>query len=674
MKRRGACCLAALVALLCCKSPEKKSAPASEAIPALKPLNLVVVTIDTLRADHLRCYGYAKIETPTIDGLAQKGTLFENAVAQAPLTPPSHASIFTGQYPNVHGVRNTGAFILPASATTLAKILEQRGWETAAFVGAAVLKKAFGLNQGFAVYDDEMPKAKRVLQYGEYAERPAGQVVDRAVRWLKGQSGKPFFLWVHVFDPHAPYAPPAPYKQRYAGRAYDGEIAYADHELARLFEAVGRKAPPDKTLTVVMADHGESLGEHGEFSHGVFLYDATLRIPLIMVGPGIPSGRRVKEQARSIDVLPTILDLVGVKPPSAVQGMSLAPAFSGKQLPATVSYAETLFPKMNMGWSELRAVRTNDWKYIQGPKPELYDLSQDAGETKNVILDRPRETQQLQAQLKLAAGTDKGPEKVQTSLADRRTMEQLKSLGYLSGFSPGQFELTGKGIDPKDRVEVLKLEYLAVGMEVEPRLARKIELLRKAVALDPANPTMYSHLGVAYAAAGRYEDALKLYLRATQQGVASPKLYGRIAEMYLRTGSKDEAIAYYEKAAQVDPTDVQAQNNLAMAYLETARVSDAERVFRRVLAIDGRSADAYNGLGIIALQKQDLAEGRVDFERAVKLDPELLEAQANLGLIYKKAGDRARARACFEAFLAKASRAQYGHIIPRIEQELALLR
>jgi len=664
----------ALVALLCCKSPEKKSAPASEAIPALKRLNLVVVTIDTLRADHLHCYGYAKIETPTIDGLAQKGTLFENAVAQAPLTPPSHASIFTGQYPSVHGVRNTGAFILPASATTLAKILEQRGWETAAFVGAAVLKKAFGLNQGFGVYDDEMPKAKRILQYGEYAERPAGQVVDRAVRWLKGQSGKPFFLWVHVFDPHAPYAPPAPYKQRYAGRAYDGEIAYADHELARLFEAVGQKAPPDKTLTVVMADHGESLGEHGEFSHGVFLYDATLRIPLIMAGPGIPSGQRVKEQARSIDVLPTILDLVGVKPPSAVQGMSLAPAFSGKQLPATVSYAETLFPKMNMGWSELRAVRTNDWKYIQGPKPELYDLSQDAGETKNVILDRPRETQQLQAQLKLAAGTDKGPEKVQTSLADKRTMEQLKSLGYLAGFSPRQFELTGKGIDPKDRVEVLKLEYLAVGMEVEPALARKIELLRKAVALDPTNPTMYSHLGVTYAAAGRYEDALKLYLRAIQQGVASPKLYARIAEMYLRTGSKDEAIAYYEKAAQVDPTDVQAQNNLAMAYLETARVSDAERVFRWVLAIDDRSADAYNGLGIIALQKQDLAEGRLDFERAVKLDPDLLEAQANLGLIYKKAGDRARARACFEAFLAKASRAQYGHIIPRIEQELALLR
>jgi arylsulfatase A-like enzyme/Flp pilus assembly protein TadD len=674
MPYRGFCCLVAFVCLLCCKSSDRKNAPASHAKPALKPLNLLLVTVDTLRADHLQCYGYARIETPAIDGLARKGTLFENAVAQAPLTAPSHASIFTGQNPNVHGIRNTGAFVLPASTTTLAKILEQQGWETAAFVGAAVLKKAFGLNQGFAFYDDEMPKTARVLQYGEHAERPAAQVVDRAVRWLNGQSGKPFFLWVHVFDPHAPYAPPAPYRQQYAQRPYDGEIAYTDHELGRLFQAVARKIPPDKVITVVMADHGESLGEHGEFGHGVFLYDATLRIPLIMVGPGIPSGRRVKEQARTIDVLPTILTLMGVTLPPGVQGISLAPTFSGEQLPAAASYAETLYPKMNMGWSELRAVRTNHWKYIQAPKPELYDLSQDAGETKNVIMDRPGETQQLQAQLRLVAGMDRGPEKVQTSIADRRTIEQLKSLGYLSGFSPHQFELTGKGIDPKDRVEVLRLEHLAVGMEVEPPPLRKIELLRKAVALDPTNPSMYSHLGVAYAAAGRYEDALKLYLRAIQQGVPSPKLDGRIAEMYLRMGNKDEAIAYYEKAASIDPTDVQAQNNLAMAYIEKARAGDAERVFRRILTIDERNADAYNGLGIIAIQKQDLAEGRLDFERAVEFNPDLLEAQVNLGLIYKKAGDRARARACFEAFLAKASRAQYGHIIPRIERELSLLR
>ncbi len=673
MRQSGFGCLVALIALLACKSPDK-SAPATQARPVRRPLNVVLVTIDTLRADHLHCYGYPSIETPFIDSLARRGALFENAVAQAPLTAPSHASIFTGQYPNVHGVRNTGMFKLPPSAATLAKILQQQGWETAAFVGAAVLKKTFGLNQGFAIYDDEMPKAPRTLQYGEYAERPAAEVVNRAVQWLNGQSGKPFFLWVHLFDPHAPYAPPAAYKLRYAGRPYDGEIAYADHELGRLFDAADRKAPQDTTLTVLMADHGESLGDHGEFSHGVFLYDATLRIPLVMVGPGISPGRRVREQARTIDILPTILDLMGRQPPSAVQGISLAPAFFSNPLPATISYAETLFPKMSMGWSELRAVRTNTWKYIQAPKPELYDLSRDGGEARNVILDRPAAAQQLRAQLNELSRTDRGPDKVQSSTVDPRTMEQLRSLGYASGFSPRQIELTGQGIDPKERVEILKLEHLAIGVEIEPPLSRRIELLRKAVASDPANPLMYSHLGVTYAAAGRYQDALELYLSAMKHGVQSPKLYGHIAELYLRNGDNNRAIAYYEKAAQVDPADAQAQNNLAMAYLEKGQATAAERVFRRVLSIDDQSADAYNGLGILAVRRQDLAEGRANFERAVELDPDLLEAWVNLGLIYKRTGDRTRARACFNAFLAKASRAQYGPMISRVEQELALLR
>jgi choline-sulfatase len=670
MRRRGGFCLLAAAALLGCKSaPKKDETPAR-----LKPLNLVVVTIDTLRADHLHCYGYPGIETPVLDELARRGALFENAVAQAPLTPPSHASIFTGQNPNVHGVRNTGGFVLPASSTTLAKILRQQGWDTAAFVGSAVLKKAFGFNQGFAVYDDEMPKAGKRTQYGEYAERPAAQVVDRAVRWLEGRPAGPFFLWVHVYDPHAPYEPPAAYRRRYARSLYDGEIAYADHELGRLFEAVARKAAPATTLIVVTSDHGESLGEHGEFGHGVFLYDATLRVPLIMVGPGIPPGRRVLEQARSIDILPTILALLGGSSPSTVRGISLAPAFAGKPLPATVSYAETLFPKINLGWSELRAMRTRDWKYIQAPRPELYDLSRDAGETKNVIADRPGPLRELRAQLQSVAGARQSPEKVRTSLADQRTLEQLKSLGYTAGFSPREFALTGKGIDPKDRLEVLRLQHLAVGGESATPLPRRIELLRKAVALDPSNPALYSDLGIAYAESGRYEDALQLYLGGLRNGVESPKLYAAIAELYLQAGNKDEAIGYLEKAAQVDPTDLEAQDNLAMAYLEKGRPGDAERVFRAVLAIEERDADAHNGLGILAMQQQNPAAARAEFERAVALDPELLEAQLNLAVIYRKSGDRARARACFEAFLAKAPPARYGPLIARVRRELAQLR
>src|SRR5574341_885992 len=365
-----ALCLLAL-AVDGCKSSKKESPP-PEAAP-LRPLNVVLVTLDTLRADRLGCYGYKEIETPNLDRLAAEGVLFENAVAQTPLTPPSHASMFTGQYPNVHKVRNTGGFVLQSSSTTMAEIFQEQGWDTAAFIGASVLKKLFGFNQGFAVYDDQMPKPDDRMTR-EYPERPAARVVDRAVEWLNGRSAKPFFLWVHLFDPHLPFEPPPPFRQKYAGRLYDGEIAYVDRELGRLLEAIHKKSPPEKTLIVVVSDHGESLGEHGEFTHGVFLYESTLHIAFLLKGPGVPVGLRVKQQARTIDLLPTVLELLGGRTPRDVQGASLVPSFTGKPVATEYAYAETLYPKMNMGWTELRAVRTNRWKYVRAPKPELYDL------------------------------------------------------------------------------------------------------------------------------------------------------------------------------------------------------------------------------------------------------------------------------------------------------------
>jgi arylsulfatase A-like enzyme len=310
------------------------------------------VTIDTLRRDHLHCYGYQKIETPVLDHLAQSGVVFENAVAQAPLTPPSHASIFTGQYPTVHHVRNTGGFVLPSSARPLAKILQEQGWDTAAFVSSAVLKKAIGFNNGFSVYDDQMPRQGKKEEFGEDAERRAGDTADRAVRWLNAQSGKPYFLWVHLYDPHMPYKPPSPFKEKYRNSPYDGEIAYTDQQLGTLLDAVAKKAPAGKTIIAVLSDHGESLSEHGEFSHGVFLYDATLHIAFMIAGPEIPAGVRIKQQVRSIDFLPTLLDLLDVRAPANIQGLSLIPAFSGKTVPTEISYEETLYPKLALGWAE----------------------------------------------------------------------------------------------------------------------------------------------------------------------------------------------------------------------------------------------------------------------------------------------------------------------------------
>ena len=659
----GGACLLAVAVLVCCKSTPS-------ATP--RPLNLVVVTIDTLRPDHLHCYGYSQIETPNVDRVAQNGVLFENAVTQTPLTPPSHASMFTGLYPTVHHVRDTGGFILQPSSTTLATILQQQGWDTAAFISSAVLKKLFGLNQGFALYDDQMPKPGKGHEFLEDAERRAGETVDRAVRWLDGQSGKPFFLWVHVYDPHAPYTPPAPFADQYKERPYDGEIAYADHELGRLFDAIHKKSPTDRTIIAVLSDHGESLGQHGEYSHGVFLYDSTLRIAFMISGPGIPAGLRVKQQARTVDLLPTVLELMGARPPAGIQGVSLAPYLAGKKAATDFSYAETLYPKINMGWAELRALRTNRWKYILAPKPELYDLSQDPAETNNVIQRHAAEVEKFQAQLRAIVG--KETETVKTSPVDQRTLDQLKALGYTSGFSQPTFELKGKGIDPKDRLGILKTLQEADGPQSHLPYPRRIELLQQAVKQDATNPLLYYSLGADCEKAGRYAEAMDIYRTAIRNGVENGRLHSRIGDLLVRAGKKAEAIPEYEKALQINPADMQAQANLATAYLETGRLADAERVYKAIVSIDETYAAAYNGLGVVAIQRQDGNAARGYFEKTVQLDPDLVEAQLNLGLLYKMAGDRVRARTCFETFLAKASPKEYGQVIPKVREELVTLQ
>jgi choline-sulfatase len=658
--------VAALLILGSCRF-NGKSVPAPENVPPLRRLNVVLVTIDTLRPDRLGCYGNSTIPTPNLDRLAGRGVLFENAVCQAPLTAPSHASMFTGLNPAAHQVRDTGGFVLDPSHPTLAGILQRQGWDTAAFVGASVLKNNFGFERGFALYDDRMPKADSKALAPEFPERRAAEVVDRAIAWLAPQSGKPFFLWVHVFDPHSPYDPPPPFRDHYRGRLYDGEVAYTDAQLGRLFDAVAAKSPAN-TLLAVLSDHGESLAEHGEYSHGVFLYDSTLRIAFLMSGPGVPAGLRVKRQARSIDLLPTVLEAMGSHAPAGVQGVSLTPAFTGRETSTEYSYAETLYPKLNLGWAELRAIRTSRWKYIRAPKPELYDLARDPGETVNVIAAHPDVARELDAKL-----AHQEPEKVRTVMASRSTVEQLKSLGYLGGSSQQTYALTGKGIDPKDRTGILKLLYLAISPDAGGAPARRIPLLRRALAEDPANPALYYHLGQEFASAGRHAEAMKLCRDGIRNGVRTGWIYSRLGRLYLREGNPDEAIAAYEMAAQLNPSDSESLNDLGMAYLETGRVGEAERVYKWSLATGDEHALTYNGLGLAAIRKQDQAAARGYFEKAVQLDPDLLEAQLNLGRIYKMIGAFARARACFETFLAKASPAEYGELIPKIKQELAAM-
>ncbi len=650
--------------------------PTSSDRPA-QHYNLVLVTIDTLRADHVGAYGYTKVDTPNLDGLAKSGVLFENAVSQVPLTPPSHASMFTGTYPTVHKVRDTGGFILADAHLTLAEFLEEQGWNTAAFIGSMVLGRMFGLDQGFKTYDDRIHATGKGEGSFDFPYRRAEEVIDNALNWLGNQkSDDKIFLWVHLFDPHRPYDPPPDFRRQYES-AYDGEISYADKELGRLFAEVKRKFSNQNTLSVVLSDHGEALSDHGEYTHGVFLYESTIRIPWIMAGPGIPAGVRFNQQARTIDLMPTLLALMGFEIPDQCQGVSLVPAFRNPRTPtgSTYSYTETLFPKINMGWAELRAMRTNRWKYVRAPKPELYDLEKDPLEKDNVIKRFPAVARRLDNQIQEVISTGSGEEEfevVHTTALDQETIEELKALGYVSLGTPRTLELTGEGIDPKDRLRILQLLEEATTGERDVPQSRRLQALEQAKQEDPSNTTVYYRLGEAYEHLGRDEDALKLYEEAIDRGLpAANKIYIRMAAIYGRKNELDESIRAFEKAIEIDSTDTETQNRLALVYLMKKQTDDARRLLQGVLVLDEENAKAHNSLGWLEAQLGNVREAKIHFQMAIDFDPEFLETYVNLGMLLKRTQEYHKARPVFEEFLGKAANQEkYRGSVERVKAEL----
>src|SRR3954463_9218229 len=349
-------------------------------------LNLLIVTLDTTRADRIHAYGFDGIETPNLDRMAREGVLFEQAVAPAPLTLPAHSSIFTGRFPPAHGVRDNGGFFLDARETTLAERLQARGFRTGGFVGAYVLDHKWGIAQGFQTYFDDFDLSKyQSLSLGS-VDRPGNEVADKALQWLDGVGSKRFFGWVHFYDAHSPYDPPEPFKSRYAGHPYIGEIAFVDSQVGRLLAYLDAHHLADNTVVIVMGDHGESLGEHGEGTHGFFVYQATMHVPLLVRAPyDLMAGRRVADTVRSIDILPTALELLGVPSSEHLEGTSVVPLMTGaKKELGLAAYSEAIYPRFHFGWSDLRALTSGRYKYVAAPRPELYDLQEDPGETRNL--------------------------------------------------------------------------------------------------------------------------------------------------------------------------------------------------------------------------------------------------------------------------------------------------
>src|SRR5947199_1950917 len=426
------------------------------AAEAATAANVVFIAIDTLRPDHLGCYGDKQIRTPNIDTLAADGTRFERAYTAVPVTLPSHTVIFTGTYPTLSGVHDFAANKLSPTQATLASVLKDNGYTTGAVIGSAVLDSRVGLNHGFDfcyVQFDFNPLQESNL---DEMERPGNIVADVTLDWLSKNYQKKFFLWMHLYDPHYPYRPPAPYSEEYRDRPYDGEIAFADAQVGRLIEFLKNKGLYQNTLIILSGDHGESLGEHGEKTHGFFIYNATLHVPLIIHLPmGVHAGT-VPNLVNLADLMPTVLDALNIQIPSQVQGRNLLPLMRTTQQDETRSlYAETFLPRLHFNWSELRGVETENYHFIDAPKPELYDLRKDPGETHNLFAEKKAVTEEMRVRLaKLIQQYTAGQELAEKTGLDPVLMERLKSLGY-AGFSGGSN--SGANIhavpDPKDRIQ-----------------------------------------------------------------------------------------------------------------------------------------------------------------------------------------------------------------------------
>jgi arylsulfatase A-like enzyme/tetratricopeptide (TPR) repeat protein len=600
--------------------------------------NVLLVTIDTLRADRLGCYGYSAAATPVLDALAARGVRFTTAIAHAPLTAPSHASILTGLLPLGHGVRDNGSFALPPSGTTLAEAFRDAGYCTAAFVSGFPLDHRFGFARGFDTYDDRLLRG-RASRQAPYVERTAAEVTRAAVDWIRGAQA-PWFAWVHYFDPHAPYEPPGDLAARFAGSPYDGEIAFVDRELGRLLDA----AQATSTLVLVTSDHGESLGEHGEATHGVFVYDATLRVPWVMAGPGIPRGRVSPVVARGIDVAPTLLDYAGLRVPPALPGRPLRPAADGREMEDAPAYAESLFCRLNLGWAALHAWRTARWKLVEAPRPELYDLGSDPGESRDVSASRAEDAQALRSALRWALEAQP-PEASSTPGPDVR--ERLRALGYLAGAAPAR----PTERDPKDGIALV--ERLERGLaEARARPALAVGELTAVLTMEPDAPLARRYRAIAYQFAGRYEESIADIRALAAAGPLSLEDWTVLAESLRLAGRHGEALGALDRAAAVDSGAPEPALLRARTLRAMGRGEEAGAALRQALSLDPGSGEARRGLGELALERGAIDEAASLLESIVAGDPTDVPALVKLGVARMRAGRVPDALALFERAVA----------------------
>jgi len=658
--------------------------------PAARDLNIILVTIDTLRADRVSCYGSDRVDTPVLDRFASEGVRFSNAASTVPFTLPAHTSILTGLYPPGHGVRENVGYTVGEELTTIAEVLAGDGWSTAAFVSSFVLDSRWGIAQGFDHYADDFDLSTfETTPNLSAVQRSGDETIASTVAWIDDRpDNQPFFIWLHLYDPHDPYEPPEPWASRYPGRPYEGEVAYTDSLLGGFRAELEARGLLENSLVVLTADHGEGLGDHGEASHGFFIYDTTIHVPLIIRTPdGAAKGSVVDTAVSHVDLYPTILDAAGLDGPTAVHGRSLMPFVEGAAPDWDREvYSESLYPLLHYGWAPLRSVRTDAAKLISAPRPELYDHRADTGEEVDLSAVQPALLEAMEDRLEgLRSLIEDDTSAAESSPdLDPQTLAQLQALGYAAG--QGGVSLDDEDerprADPKDRIGIHRTVMRAQTQMQNDRNAAQKALLRvleidggvldahqmlgqlavmdaeyetalghfrRALELEPEHRNSLQGMAASYRALGRVEDALVGYRRLLEIVGVDTGASLAIADLEFESGQLDLAIDTLGKAVLTSEAPGLLYNKMGEVRAEQGRSAEAATLFEQAIADNGAFAVPYFNLAVLYEDRGDARRAVEHYEKAIELAPSYYRAQFNLGLMMGRLGDVDRQKALWEA-------------------------